>query len=66
MKANPDKFQAFAISSKTKKDFFLISWNKMEMILSIRYEIEVKLLGVTFDLSHISNVCKKASQQLNW
>ena len=37
---------------------------------TIKCDDEVKLLGVTFDFklnfnAHISNVCKKASQQLN-
>jgi hypothetical protein len=66
MKANPDKFQAIAIGSKTNKHnlSFDLKGNK------ITCEENVKLLGITVD-SHlnfdkrISEICKKASQQLN-
>ena len=52
MKDNPDKFQAIAIGKKPK-------WKQ-----------NVKLLGITIgsDLNfnnHISDICKKASKQLN-
>ena len=66
MQANPDKFQAIAIGSKTHKAniSFDLSGNK------INCEDEVLLLGVTLDFKlnfdkHISNLCKKASRQLN-
>ena len=66
MKANPDKFQAIAIGKKSMdKNIVLdLAGNK------IKCEKEVKLLGVTIDFelkfnSHISNICKKASRQLN-
>ena len=66
MKANPDKFQALAIGPKTNKHnlSFDLKGNK------ITCEENVKLLGITVD-SHlnfdkrISEICKKASQQLN-
>ena len=43
---------------------FMLQGNKIDC------EYEVKLLGVTFDFkltfnSHVSHICKKASQQLN-
>jgi hypothetical protein len=66
MKANPDKFQAIAIGSKTSNESisFNLDGNKIDC------EKEVKLLGVTIAgqlkfNSHISNICKKASRQLN-
>ena len=66
MKANPDKFQAIAIGSKTLNESisFNLEGNKIDC------EKEVKLLGVTIDCqlkfnTHISNICKKASRQLN-
>jgi hypothetical protein len=66
MKANPDKFQAIAIGKKTKNEN--ISFNLNGNI--IKYEDEVKLLGVAIDFelnfnTHIANICKKASRQLN-
>ena len=66
MKANPDKFQAIAIGKKTKIEN--ISFNLNGNI--IKCEDEVKLLGVTIDFelsfnTHIANICKKASRQLN-
>jgi hypothetical protein len=66
MKANPDKFPAIAIGKKTKSQnlSFNLSGNK------IVCEDNVKLLGVTIDSdlnfdNHISEMCKKASRQLN-
>jgi hypothetical protein len=64
MKANPEKFQAIAIGKQTKQQnlTFTIDGNKIEC------ESEVKLLGVTIQLNfneHVSNICKKASRQLN-
>ena len=66
MKANPDKFQAIAIGKKTKNEN--ISFNLNGNI--IKCEDEVKLLGVTIDFelnfnTHIANICKKTSRQLN-
>ena len=66
MQANPDKFQALAIGKKTfdKNICFDLKGNKIEC------EKDVKLLGVTIDYElnfdkHISEMCKKASRQLN-
>lgn len=66
MKANPEKFQAIAIGKQTKQQnlTFTLDGNKIEC------ESEVKLLGVTIDFQlnfneHVSNICKKASRQLN-
>ena len=66
MKANPDKFQAIAIGKNTQSKN--ISFNLNGNI--IKTEDEVKLLGVTIDYelkfnSHITNICRKASRQLN-
>ena len=66
MKANPDKFQAIAIGPKTNRNnlSFDLKGNK------ITCEENVKLLGITVDShlnfdKHISEICKKESQQLN-
>ena len=66
MKVNPDKFQAIATGKNTQ--FKNISFNLNGNI--IKTEDEVKLLGVTIDYelkfnSHITNICRKASRQLN-
>ena len=66
MKVNPDKFQAIAIGKNTQSKN--ISFNLNGNI--IKTEDEVKLLGVTVDYelkfnSHITNICRKASRQLN-
>ena len=64
MKVNPDKFQAIAIGNNTQSKN--ISFNSYGNI--IKTEDEVKLLGVTIDYelkSHITNICRKASRQLN-
>jgi hypothetical protein len=66
MKANPDKYQAIAIGKNTQSKN--ISFNLNGNI--IKTENEVKLLGVTIDYelkfnSHITNICRKASRQLN-
>ena len=63
MKANPEKFQAIAIGKQTKQQ-------NLTFTLKIECESEVKLLGVTIDFQlnfneHVSNICKKASRQLN-
>ena len=66
MKANPDKFQAIAIGKRThdKNPVFNIG------SVSIPCEETVKLLGIEIDFqlkfdTHIKNLCKKSSQQLN-
>ncbi|SMN17588.1 hypothetical protein CRYPA_887 [uncultured Candidatus Thioglobus sp.] len=66
MQANPDKFQALAIGKKTFKEQICFDLNGSK----IKCEEHVKLLGVTIDYElnfdkHISEICKKASQQLN-
>ena len=66
MKANPEKFQALAVGEKTfsMKQVFKIGEAEIEC------EETVKLLGVEIDSHlkfdvHVSNMCKKASQQIN-
>ena len=66
IKANPDKFQAIAVGKRTKDQNIVFSLENNV----IYCEDHVKLLGVTIDFKlnfdlHISNVCKKASRQLN-
>ena len=66
MKANPDKFQALAVGKHTMDEN--ITFNLENNVINC--EEHVKLLGVTIDFKlnfnlHISNVCKKASRQLN-
>ncbi|KAK3101622.1 hypothetical protein FSP39_004953 [Pinctada imbricata] len=66
MKANPEKFQAIAIGKKTfnKETVFNLKGD-----INITCEDTVKLLGIEIDYqlkfdAHISNLCRKASQQL--
>ena len=66
MQANPGKFQAIAVGKKAfeKSPVFSIE------SVNITCEEIVKLLGVDIDFNlsfdhHISNICKKAAQQLN-
>ena len=66
MQANPEKCQAIAIGQRSAKELDGFTLNNV----NISCENEVKLLGVTIDFklnfnSHISNICKKASKQLN-
>ena len=66
MQVNPDKFQAMAIGTKTFSESISFNFGNVE----IRPENEVKLLGVDIDYrlnfnSHIGNICRKASRQLN-
>jgi hypothetical protein len=66
MKANPDKFQAIAIGKKTNKHKLTFNLNGN----NITCEDNVKLIGVAIDSdlnfnNHISEICKKASRQLN-
>jgi hypothetical protein len=66
MQANPDKFQALAVGTKSFNEniTFDLAGN------TIKCEENVKLLGVTIDFKlkfdkHIADICKKASRQLN-
>ena len=66
MKANPDKFQALALGWKTFEKKLKFKIGEAE----IWCEETVKLLGVEIDYNlkydtHISAMCKKASQQIN-
>ena len=66
MKANPDKFTAIAVGKRTKDENIVFNLENNV----INCEDHVNLLGVTIDFKlnfdlHISNVCKKASRQLN-
>ena len=67
MIVNPDKFQAIVVKKNCRmKDSYALNINKQ----TINSENCVKLLGIEIDnkLSfdkHISNPCKKASNQLN-
>ena len=65
MKANPDKFQAICIGQKTHDAISSFQLNDTV----IHCEDNVTLLGVNIDFmlnfnDHISDICKKASQQL--
>ena len=66
MKANSCKFQAITVGKHTHSEN--ICFNLVDNI--VKCEDSVKLLGVTINFKldsdeHISNVCKKASRQLN-
>ena len=66
MQANPEKFQAIAIGQRSSDKIKSFQINGID----IPCENEVKLLGVDIDFklsfnSHVSNICKKASKQLN-
>ena len=66
MQANPDKFQGIAIGKKSFDEIKSLRLGGTE----IKFDEEVKLLGVTIDFklnfnTHISTLCKKASKQLN-
>ena len=65
MKANPDKFQVICIGQKTHDGISSFQLNDTV----IHCEDNVTLLGVNIDCmlnfnDHISDICKKASQQL--
>ena len=65
MKANPDKFQAICIDQKTHDAISSFQLNDTV----IHCEDNVTLSGVNIDFyvkfnDHISDICKKASQQL--
>ena len=66
MQANPSKFQAIAVGTKTFKREPVFKIENAEILC----EESVKLLGVDIDFKlnfecHISNICRKAAQQLN-
>ena len=66
MKANPDTFQAIAIGPKTNKHNLSLDLKGNK----ITCDENVKPLGITVDShlnfdKHISEICKKATQQLN-
>ena len=66
MIVNPDKFQSMIISSKKDQSKSVLNINGVELTM----ESTVILLGIEIDNKlnfekHISNICKKASNQLN-
>ena len=66
MIVNPDEFQLTIISSKKDLSRAALNINSVELTM----ESSVKLLGIEIDnkpnfAKHISNICKKASNQLN-
>jgi hypothetical protein len=66
MKAYPEKFQAIALGKKTHQQKINFKFKNKE----ISCDDEVKLLGVNLDFmlnfnSQVSNICRKASKQLN-
>ena len=66
MKANPDKFQAVAVGERTHNEGPTFRIGEAE----IECDETVKLLGVDIDFNLkfdtlISNICRKASQQIN-
>ena len=66
MIVNPDKFQSMIISPKEHLSKSVLNINDVELTV----ESPVKLLGIEINdklifEKHISNICKKASNQLN-
>ena len=66
MIVNPDKFQSMNISFKKDLSESVLNISGVELTM----ESSVKLLGIETDHKlnfekHISNICKKASNQLN-
>ena len=66
MQANPDKFQVLAVGKKTYEKRPTINIQNFELTC----KDSVKLLGIEIDYqlnfdTHISTICRKASQQLN-
>ena len=66
MIVNPDKFQSMIISSNKNLSKSVSNINGVELTM----ESSVKLLGIEIDNKlnfekHISNICQKASNQLN-
>ena len=69
MKANPEKFQVMFLKSFTSPEEFP-NYLVLETEVTIERKSHVKLLGVTIDEkltfdSHVQNICKKASKQVN-
>ena len=65
MKANPENFQAITVGEKKVEN---ITFNLDNNV--IKFEENVKLLGVTIDFQlnfnvKVSNICKRATKQLN-
>ena len=66
MKANPDKFQAFAVGGRTLDEKPTFKIGEAEIVR----EETVKLLGIEIDYllnfdTQVSNMCIKASEQIN-
>ena len=66
MTVNPDKFQSMIISFKKDLRKSVLNINGIELTM----ESSVKLLDIEIDKQlnfekHISNICKKASNQVN-
>ena len=66
MQANPSKFQAIAVGTRTFNKNPIFNIQSAEIIC----EQSVKLLGIDIDFKlnfelHINNICRKAAQQLN-
>ena len=66
MQANPNKFQTIAAGKRTHEKSTSFKFGSID----IKCDEVVKLLGIDIDFrlnfdNHISNICKKASQQLN-
>ena len=66
MKANPEYVKAIAVGEKTKNED--ITFNLENNV--IKCDENVKLLGVTINFQlnfdvQVSNICKRASKQLN-
>ena len=65
MKANPDKFQAIRIGTKTYDNIETFRIGETD----IKCESNVSLLGINIDFmlkfdGHVTEICKKASKQL--
>ena len=65
-KANPGKFQALPVGKKTKNEGLCFNFENFE----IKCDDSVKPLDVSIDFrlgfdEYVSNLCKKASRQLN-
>ena len=69
--ANPDKFQVLAVGKKTYEKHPTINIPNFELHVHVTCKDSVKLLGIEIDYqlnfdTHISTICRKASQQLNY
>ena len=58
---NQDKFQAILLEKRNENNPSRLKINNQ----TIKPTNCVKLLGINIDSSHISDLCKKASMQLN-